>query len=202
MWSFSFAGSMPSSTAAIGRAVGEAVGDAAGWLAVAATAGDGAGGAAVVRPHDAKTIASTTRRRPTTPVYRARRERSLVHSSAATASGRGLATAVRRGLLGFLLRVLLAPEDGLAVLRIDEDRVALLELSGEHLLGERVDDEPLDRALDRARAIYGVEALLRNKRLRVVRKLERDLSLEQPLREDPRLFFDDFHELLRHEVLE
>src|SRR5207247_883205 len=84
---------------------------------------------------------------PTTPVYRAWRERSLVHPSAATASGRGLATAVRRGLLGFLLRVLLAPEDGLAVLRIDEDGVALLEFSGAHLLRERVDDEPLDRAL-------------------------------------------------------
>src|SRR5438128_1738414 len=78
MWSFSFAGSMPSSTAAIGRAVGEGagetVGDAAGWLAVAATAGDDAGGAAVVPPHEARTIASTTRCRPTIPVYRVRRE--------------------------------------------------------------------------------------------------------------------------------
>src|SRR5438477_5941980 len=78
MWSFSLAGSMPSSTATIGRivgeGVGEAVGDAADWLAVAATAGDEDGGGAVVPPHDARTIASTTRHRLTTPVYRARPE--------------------------------------------------------------------------------------------------------------------------------
>ena len=91
MWSFSFAGSMPSSTAAIGRAVGEGVGetvgDAAGWLAVAATAAGDAGGAAVVPPHDAKTIARTTRHRPTTPVYRARPRNQCVSRSAICRSG-------------------------------------------------------------------------------------------------------------------
>src|SRR5207245_10831138 len=95
-------------------------------------------------------------------------ERSLVRPSAPTAGGRGLAAAVRRGLLGLLLRVLLAPEDGLAVLGIDEDCVVLFEFSGEHLLRERVDDEPLDRALDRARAVDRVEAFLGDERLRVV----------------------------------
>src|SRR5439155_20537204 len=48
----------------------------------------------------------------------------------------------------------------------------------------------------------GVEALLRNERLRVVRKLERDLSLRKPLGEDLRLLLDDLHELRSHEVLE
>src|SRR6266516_2912591 len=87
-------------------------------------------------------------------------ERSLVRPPAPSARGRALAPAVRRALFGFLLRVLLAPEDDLAVLGIDEDGVALLEFSGQHLLRERVDDEPLDRALDRARAVDRVEALL------------------------------------------
>src|SRR5207247_4710270 len=129
----------------------------------------------------------------------------LVRPSPAADRARGLAPTVRRlrrVLLGLLLRVLLAPEDDLAVLCVHEDRVAFLELSGEHLLRERIDDEPLDRALDRSRAIDGVEALLRDERLPVVGKVERDLPLEEPLRKDLRLLLNDLHEMLRHEILE
>src|SRR5438445_5221367 len=76
MWSFSFAGSMRSSTALIGRgvAIGDGVGAGVGeTLGVATTAaGDGdAAGATVAPPQEARTIASTTRCRPTMPVYRA-----------------------------------------------------------------------------------------------------------------------------------
>src|SRR5438093_229698 len=92
--------------------------------------------------------------------------RSLVRPLAAAARARGHAPAVL--FSGLLLRVLLTPEDDLAILRVDEDRVALLELAGQDLLRERIDDEPLDRALDRARAVDRVEALLRDQRLRVV----------------------------------
>src|SRR5438093_472638 len=54
---------------------------------------------------------------------RRERTRRLVHLAAASRAG-GLALA----LFGLLLRVLLAPEDDLAVLRVHEDRVALLEV--------------------------------------------------------------------------
>src|SRR5438552_684498 len=78
MWSFSFAGSMSSSTAAIGRAVG--VGDGVGARVdrivvpglAAKMEGDGLAGGFEAPPHAARRIARTTRRRPTVPVYRAR----------------------------------------------------------------------------------------------------------------------------------
>src|SRR5437773_6206090 len=78
MWSFSFAGSMSSSTAAIGRAVGvgEGVGAKVGGAVVPGLAakmeGDGLAGEFEAPPHAARRIARTTRRRPTMPVYRAR----------------------------------------------------------------------------------------------------------------------------------
>ena len=62
-------------------------------------------------------------------------------------------------------------------MRIDEDGVAFLELAGEDLLRERIEDELLDRSLDRTRAVGGVEALCRDERLRVLRELERDLAV-------------------------
>src|SRR5437764_4135024 len=79
MWSFSFAGSMSSSTAAIGRAVGvgEGVGARVGGGVVPGLAakmeGDGLAGEFEAPPHAARRIARTTRRRPTKPVYRAGR---------------------------------------------------------------------------------------------------------------------------------
>src|SRR5438445_8887640 len=124
-------------------------------------------------------------------------DRSLVHLAAASGAG-GLALA----LFGLLLRVLLAPEDDLAVLRVHEDRVALLELAGEHLMRQRIDDEALDSPFDRTRPVDRVESFLRDERLRVVGEIERDLPLGEPLGEDLRLLLDDLHELLRHEILE
>src|SRR2546428_142259 len=128
---------------------------------------------------------------------RRERTRRLVHRAAASRAG-GLALA----LFGLLLRVLLAPEDDLAVLRVHEDRVALLELASQHLLRERVDHQALDGPFDRTRPVDRVESLLRDERLRVVGEVERDLSLREPLGEDLRLLLDDLHELRRHEVLE
>src|SRR5438445_10980099 len=190
MWSLSLAGSMPSSTAAIGLGVGAGVGRAvAVGIALTAAADDtGGDGNVEPAPQDASTIVSATRCGRTTPVYRGRdrvrsgppvrigggpassgTERSLVSPFAPCARGRGLASAVRRGPRGLLLRVLLAPEDDLAVLRVNQDRVALFELSREDLLRERIDDEALDRALDRARAIDRIESLFGDERFRVVR---------------------------------
>src|SRR5581483_1967333 len=105
-------------------------------------------------------------------------------------------------LLGLLRRVLLGPEHDLPFMRVHEDGVALLALAGENILRARVEDETLDRALERPRSIGGVEALLRDERLRVGRELERDLPLGQAPREDLRLLLDDLHELLGREVLE
>ena len=79
MWSFSFAGSMRSSTALIGRAEGEGAGDGLGGavaIGVApATWGDGeVAGDVVAPPQDAKTIATTMRWSRTVSVYRMSRE--------------------------------------------------------------------------------------------------------------------------------
>src|SRR5258705_10913860 len=74
-------------------------------------------------------------------------------------------------------RILLRPEDHLAVLDIDDDRVALLELAGQHLLREWVEDETLERALERTGTVDGVPSLLRHEGLRGFRELEVDLPL-------------------------
>src|SRR5207247_7332599 len=128
---------------------------------------------------------------------RRERTRRLVHLAAASRAG-GLALA----LFGLLLRVLLAPEDDLAVLRVHEDRVALLELAREDLLRERVDHQALDRPFDRTRSVDRIESFFCDQRLRVVGEVARDLSLRKPLGEDLRLLLDDLHELRSHEVLE
>src|SRR5882672_5236481 len=79
MWSFSLAGSMRSSTPAIGRGVGLGDAVAAGvevavGLALTATAEREAAGGVIAPPQEAMTIASTKSRRPTMPVYRMSRE--------------------------------------------------------------------------------------------------------------------------------
>src|SRR5438445_13857586 len=72
MWSLSFAGSMSSSTAAIGRGVGAGVGKAVAVGIALAVVADDTGGEGNVEPEtqDASTIASATRCGRTTPVYR------------------------------------------------------------------------------------------------------------------------------------
>src|SRR5437870_12322977 len=102
-------------------------------------------------------------------------------------------------LLGDLRRVLLGPEHDLAVPRVHHHGVALVELTGQHLLRERIEDALLDRALERSRAVRGVEAFLRDERLGVRGELEGDLPLGEALRKDGGLLVDDLHQLLRHE---
>jgi len=129
---------MRSRTASIDRGVadGEGVGaTVAIGVELAATADrEGLGFEEDVAPPHAETttaIAKAARRR-ITPVYRggpllsAPRRSRLVRSSASAACARGLAPAV---FFRLLLGVLLAPEDDLAVLRVNEDRVAFLELA-------------------------------------------------------------------------
>src|SRR4051812_25059325 len=99
-------------------------------------------------------------------------------------------------------RVLLGPEHDLPVLRVHEDRVALIELAHQHFLRERIDDELLDRALDRARAVRRVEALLRDERLGILGELKRELPLGETRREDGRFLIDDLRQLRRDEVVE
>src|SRR2546430_6071814 len=128
---------------------------------------DGAGVGAVATASHAQSQTARTRpprARIRPPTLRAPRPYAhLVHLAAASSAG-GLALP----LYGLLLRVLLAPEDDLAVLCIHEDRVALLELAGEHLLRERVDNEPLDGPFDRTRPINRVGSFLGDERLRLV----------------------------------
>src|SRR5258708_9514368 len=85
-------------------------------------------------------------------------------------------------LLGLLIGELLGPELDLAALGVDVDGVALLVFAGEHLVRERVEDELLDRPLDRPRPVDRVVALLRDDRLRGGGELDVDL----PLLETPR----------------
>src|SRR5436190_7163646 len=141
MWSFNFVGSMRSSTAPIVRGVGDGDGVGVGatvgaGLTLAVTLdGDGLGDP-IAPPQDKTAIASTTAIRRITSVYRdgprsgAPAQCRLVRPSPAADRARRLAPAVRRlrrVLLGLLLRVLLAPENDLAVLCVHEDRVAFLE---------------------------------------------------------------------------
>ena len=62
--------------------------------------------------------------------------------------------------LATLGRRLLAEAQRLAAVRLDHDRVALVEAAGQHLDRERVLDHALDRALERARAEDRVVAAL------------------------------------------
>src|SRR5258708_26045289 len=105
-------------------------------------------------------------------------------------------------LLGLLVRELLGPELDLAALGVNVDGVALLVLAGEHLVRERVEDELLDRPLDRPRPIDRVVALVRDGRLGGRGELDVDLPLLEPLRERLELELDDRFELLLGEAVE
>jgi len=63
-------------------------------------------------------------------------------------------------------------EDELALARVDPHRVAFGEAALEELARERVLEEPLDRALERAGALGGIPAGLGNDLLGRVRNLE------------------------------
>src|SRR5574337_223847 len=95
---------------------------------------------------------------------------------------------------GYLRRHLL--EEQLLAPRVDSHRVALAELSFEKLERKRVLEQPLDRTLERPRAVGGIPARLREDLLRLVRDLELDLALREPLAQPPELELDDLGELL------
>ena len=65
----------------------------------------------------------------------------------------------------------------------DEDRLALLDVAAKDGLGERVLEVVLDRAAQRAGAVLLVVALLDQELLRLGRELERDLAVDEALRE-------------------
>ena len=67
---------------------------------------------------------------------------------------------------------------------------------------ERVLDEPLDRALERPRAVRRIPALLGEQLLRLVRDLELDPPLREPLAQPRELQLDDVGELLARQRLE
>ena len=73
----------------------------------------------------------------------------------------------------------IGPEHDLVALAVDDDRLAGVELLPQDLLGERVLDEPLDRAPQRAGTELRVVALLGEQQLRLGRELEAEaLALE------------------------
>src|SRR3954471_21178780 len=88
----------------------------------------------------------------------------------------------RRGLGG---RGLVERE--LAVGNVDVHRVALVEVALEESQRERVLDEPLDRALERARAVGRVPASVGEMLLRGVGQLEGQAPFCQPLTEPRQL---------------
>src|SRR5688572_11525541 len=78
-------------------------------------------------------------------------------------------------------RRLSALEHELAVVRVDADGVALGEVALEQAQRERVLDDALDRALERAGAVGRIPALLRERFLRRFRQLELETPLREPL---------------------
>src|SRR4051812_25338050 len=90
-------------------------------------------------------------------------------------------------------------EDEIAVLGVDADGVAFGEVALEEPKRERVLDQPLDRALQRASAIGRVPAGLREHLFRSVGDLEVEAALGQPLAQAPQLQLDDRADLVARE---
>ena len=84
----------------------------------------------------------------------------------------------------------------------DRDRLAVVDLAGEDQLGERVLHRLLDHALQRARAVGRILALLGEPVARLGVELERDLAILEQLREPPHLDVDDAAHLLRLQPME
>ena len=82
---------------------------------------------------------------------------------------------------------------GRASMRID---VAFAELPLQHAHRERVEDPPLDRPLERPRAVRRVVALGDEQVLGAIRQLDADLAILQPLHQPAQLDVDDRPHLL------
>src|SRR6266566_10039866 len=95
----------------------------------------------------------------------------------------------RRGCAGLL-------EDESGAVRVDADRVALTEVALEQPQRERVLDEPLDRPLQRPRAVRGIPARLRDELLRRVGQLDLQAPVGEPVAQPRELHLDDLAQLL------
>src|SRR5436190_1221980 len=82
------------------------------------------------------------------------------------------------------------------------DGVALAELALEQSQRQRVLDQPLQRSLQRPRAVGRVPSRLGNELLGGIRQLEPEPSLGQPRAQALQLQLDDFAQLLAREGLE
>src|SRR5437773_10024820 len=81
------------------------------------------------------------------------------------------------------------------MLRVDENRVAGGEVTLEQPQGERVFEQPLDRALERPRAEGRIPARFGERLLGSVGQLERELAFGQPFAQARELQLDDLGEL-------
>ena len=87
-------------------------------------------------------------------------------------------------------------ERQLVAARVDDDRVALGELALEHAQRQRVEHPPLDRPLQRPRAIGRIIPFLHEEVLRRVGQLDLDLPIGQPLHQPAQLDVDDLLHVL------
>src|SRR5438105_169799 len=92
-------------------------------------------------------------------------------------------------------------EGELAVAGVDQDRVALAEASLEERRRERVLHQPLERPLQRTRAVGRIPPGLGQQLLRRRRQLDVDPPLRQPSPQPGELELDDLRELLARELL-
>ena len=92
-----------------------------------------------------------------------------------------------------------AGEDEVAVLGVDADRVAVAEVALEQPQRERVLEQPLDRPLQRPRAVGRIPAGLGEHLLRGVGQLEREPALGEPRAQPLELQLDDLAELVARE---
>ena len=87
-------------------------------------------------------------------------------------------------------------EHELVVPGVDPHRVALPEVALEQAHRQRVFDQPLQGALERAGAVGRVPARLGDDLLRLVGQLERQPAFGEPVTQAPELELDDLTDLL------
>src|SRR2546425_11984240 len=88
------------------------------------------------------------------------------------------------------------------VAHVDDDLVALAELAFEHPERQRVEDAPLDGPFQGPRAVHRIVTLGDQKILRVVRELDHNLPLLEPLQQVVRLDVDDLLHVVDAERVE
>src|SRR5258708_4052115 len=93
-------------------------------------------------------------------------------------------------------------ENELPGLHVDEHGVSLAEVPLQHADRERIQDAPLDRPLERPRAIRRVVSLLEQEILRLRAQLDADLPVFQPLHQALDLNVDDLPQLRLAEPME